>query len=363
MCWAHSKRFLLMLCLALPPGYSRPVHAQTKAVHVERLGGVVLLDAPRELEQALLTALSPWGIRVRALVREKPGQTLPGAALQAGAMARELDADALVWLSDDADGSVLWVYELSNDTVVARPLPDRALDAALAAALALSVKTWLRTSRAIPETVVESEVSAHVPESDRSPLIAREPEPTRAPRDSDDAARLQIVLHGAGRRAAYEPNVTEARYGVELRYFPWQDPISATRFWLGLRADGGERQSFGNAAFEGTYSEVGAGASAGVSQRVVSLFSLGMHVNAALHRGALSGTLLSDGAAAKRQRVGAIICMGPEMELLLEPFGIIFQTALGAALRTQRYAADGVEVLETNRVWWRLGGAARLTVF
>jgi hypothetical protein len=65
----------------------------------------------------------------RLLVRDAPPPTLPGAAQSAAALARELDAEALVWLSRNADGAALWIYDASKDTVVARPIPDPPLEA------------------------------------------------------------------------------------------------------------------------------------------------------------------------------------------------------------------------------------------
>jgi hypothetical protein len=55
--------------------------------------------------------------------------------------------------------------------------------------------------------------------------------------------------------------------------------------------------------------------------------------------------------------------VGPEVELLLEPLGVIFQAALGASQRRLIYQVDGVEVLETSHVWWLLGGALRVGIF
>lgn len=391
--WGRFKNSLVMLCLVLPSHCAR-AHAQTDTSRsgsdpsasvtvaggsaepegpptarsssnaAQAAGAVLLLDAPLELERAVMTALSPWGVRVERIVRIKPGSTLPGTAVDAGALARELDADALVWLSSNADGAALWLYERASDTVVARPVPEGPLDEALAAGLALSVKTWLRISDPSPNTENPASAPALTSTSTPSAVQLTSP-PPQAPdaRIQEDAARMRVVIYAAGRRGALEPDVTEPRYGVELRASAWRSDDDDAQLWLGIRFDSGEPTAVTRDTFRGVYSELGVGLSVGVSQQLASWLNLGFHAGTTLYNASLSGTLLPDGTAAERTQVRVAAQFGPEVELSLGPLGIIAQPGIGASLGRLRYVADSVEVLETARVWWLIGGALRVNAF
>jgi hypothetical protein len=345
---------------------------------------VVLLDAPLEFERALRTALLPWGMHVENVMRGKPVSSLPGAAIYANALARELSADALVWLSRSPEGAALWTYDVWSDTVVARPSPDRRLDEPLAAALALSVKTWLRLSD-LTLNVAGTSATDAAGTSERAELtpapsgLAAEldqdrPRQTRTRRDDDrddtsrdddqdDAARWQVVIHAAGRRGAIQRNVLETRYGLEGRVAAWRSDARLTRLWLGLRLETGEPRSVSSDTFRGTYSELGAGPSVGISQRIVPFLNVGVQAGGTLQLQSVFGTLLPDGAPADRTKLAVGLRIGPELELLLEPVGLILQGAVGTSPRRKLYVADGVPVLETRGVWWILGGALRVGVF
>jgi hypothetical protein len=330
------------------------------------LHDVVLLAPPEPLERAVRAALSPWGMRIESVIREAPTPTLPGTALRAGALARELDAKALVWLSSNADGAALWIYDASKSTIVARPIPDAPLDRALAAALALSVKTWLRSSDQHPEVVppaVESPVvPAPVPPVVRTaPARTVNPSSDRPPFRGDDA-RWQIVIHAAARRGAFEQTVFEPRYGLELRLSPWQS-AGATRAVLAARLEIGVAQGIDNAAFQGVYSEFGGGVSLGVAHRLAGPLGVGFHVGATLHRGSVWGTLLSDQSAAERAEWGAAAQLRPEAELSFGSIGILLQPTVGVSIVGERYEADQELLLETRPVWWMLGGALRAALF
>jgi len=376
MCWARPKSFVLLVCVAML-ARSLLAHAETPAangVDPAATLRVCLLDAPRELERALRTALLPWGMEVENVVRDKPVATLPGAAIYANALARELDADAVVWLSSSPEGAALWSYEVSSDSVMARRAPERRLDERLAAALALSVKTWLQHP-ALPSSVAgtsptdaprasESAALPPAPADLAAELDRQSAQPPRIRTDDAqaDTARWQVVIHAAG-RGGFERKVLETRYALEARAAAWRSDAGLTRLWFGLRLETGEPRTVAGTAFRGTYSELGAGMSVGVSHRIGSLLNLGFQGGATLHDAAIYGTLLPDGAAAERSRLTTALRVGPEVELLLEPLGVIFQAALGASQRRLIYQVDGVEVLETSHVWWLLGGALRVGIF
>lgn len=327
---------------------------------------VVLLAPPEPLERAVRAALLPWGMRIASVVRDAPTPTLPAAALSAGALARELDASALVWLSSNPDGAALWIYDASNGTIFARPIPDTPLDRALAAALALSVKTWLRASDQNGELTAPAVETPVVP-APAAPVARAVPRlavnPTSdAPAARRDAARWQIAIHVAARRGAFEQTLFEPRYGLELRMLPWQSP-GATRGLLAARVEIGAVQGIASPTFQGAYSELGGGVSFGLAQRVAEPLDVAFHIGATLHRGSVWGTLLSDRKAAERAEWGAALQLRPEAELSFGFFGIILQPTVGVSILGERYEADDVVLLETRPVWWMLGGALRTQLY
>jgi hypothetical protein len=322
-------------------------------------------------------ALSPWGMRIESVVRDPPTQTLPGAALHAGVLARELRTKALVWVSRHSDGSALWIYEAAEATITARPIPDTPLDRALAAALALSVKTWLRSSgereherelaldERQPPKAADPGVEA--PVAPASPVVragaARAAiASSDGPAPSADAARWQVVIHAAARSGAFEPTGFEPRYGLEVRASPWPS-AGATRALLAARVELGAARDVANSNFQGVYSEFGGGVSLGVAHRVVEPLRVAVHIGAAVHRGSVWGTLLPDRSAAERAEWGAAAQLRPEAELSLGPIGIILQPTVGVSILGERYETDDQVLLETRLVWWMLGGAMRADLF
>jgi hypothetical protein len=329
------------------------------------LNDVVLLDPPEQFDRAVRAALSPWGMRIERVVRDAPTPTLPGTALHAGALARELNAQALVWISSNSDGAALWIYEVSKGTITARPIPDVPLDRALAAALALSVKTWLRSSNQNPEAVT-SPLERPMPPAPVAPTARPAPAPvldagSDGSPPSRDAPRWQVVVHAAARRGAFEPTVIEPRYGLEVRVSPWRG-AGATRALLAARVEVGEAHGVRNSSFQGTYSELAGGVSLGIAHRLAEPLRVAFHIGAALHRGAVSGSLLLDGSAADRTEWGAAAQLRPEAELSFGSIGILVQPTVGVTIRGERYEADDEVLLETRPVWWMLGGALRVDI-
>lgn len=350
-----------------PPSRRAPSGSSRAARSVPR---VILLGAPETLARALRTALRPWGMTLESRAGDTPEPTLPGTALQAGELAREMGAEVLVWISANDDGAALWIYEASKETVRARPFPDRPLDEALAAALALSVKTWL-----LSPTVVEPEPAPPPPDDDAAapmatPAAAPLSPPARAvapdqlePPTPSTSPRSQLVVFTALRLGARQPREGEPRHGVEVRAAPWLGSGGSTGLWLGARLETGQAEPAENVLFRGTHYEWGGGFSIGVVQHLAPTFKVGLHAGPAFSRTRVSGTLLSDATAAETSHWGAAGVVRPELELSLGPAGLLLQTALGVPLRRERYTADELELLRTRSLWWMLGGAVRVDLF
>lgn len=350
------------------PAQEQAPSANSRAAR--RVPRVVLLGAPETLARALQTALRPWGMKLERRTGDTPQPTLPGTALRAGELARELGAEVLVWISANEDGAALWIYEASKETVRARPFPARPLDEALAAALALSVKTWLLSPSVEPEPAPAPPVEDAAPAPTAAPAADTVIPPRRvAPSDVENTTvvpsmpRSQLLVFTAVRFGARLPQDGEPRHGVEVRAAPWLGAGGKTGLWLGARLEMGPPRPAENAFFRGVHYEWGGGMTLGVVQRLAPVLSVSLHAGVAFGRTRVSGTLLADGTAAETSRWGAAALARPELEVHLGPAAVLLQTALGAPLRRERYTADQLELLRTRSHWWMLGGAVRVDLF
>lgn len=333
---------------------------------------VVLLDASVSLARALQTALSPWGMKLESVSHRAPEPSSSSAGVtRARELAGELNARALVWLSSDAAGSSLCVYEPATDLLRVRTFRARVLDAALAAALALSVKTWLLAAGEPPAHGASQVAAAPLAApmvvgagSHEPDTVLGEPAGSAAAFAGARAAGRARILVAAGARAgALHDQGLEARYGVELRVAAWRSQAQATSLWLAAGLELAEPQALTTAAFRGNHARRGAGLSSGVALRIASGLLFNALAGVAVEHVTLSGTLLPDGTAVDSARWQAVAQLRPELELELAPISLLLQPTLYASPAQQRYLADGVEVLRTRPVWWSLGGAISVSLF
>ena len=113
---------------------------------------VALVNPGAQLEHAVRTALEPWRIEIVVVPGPSPGATAPPSNQLARNLALAHDASAVAWVSKHRQGHALWVYDRATDHAVVRPLSFRPpFDGPTAAAVALSIKTLLRHSAAVPE--------------------------------------------------------------------------------------------------------------------------------------------------------------------------------------------------------------------
>jgi hypothetical protein len=152
---------------------------------------LALMASDSELIRSVSIALTPWGVETLVLDVSPPGSSPSHAARLAADLARERDVDAVVWTSVSDRGSVLWVYDAASGDLRTRlfdgtsPLPSP-----VAASVALSLKTILRT------TVV-------APEAERFGATS-EARPSRPP----------LVLEAGGELRAFAASSLEARFAL-----------------------------------------------------------------------------------------------------------------------------------------------------
>lgn len=325
---------------------------------------LLLIGAPQELASALRTALSPWGVSVRRLDSRRARSTLRRSAAPKNALARELGADALIWLEVDATGRRLGLYDATSDTTTTRHVPPGRLDDREAAALALSIKTALR---GVPAEPPDTTLGHDAPPSAPAPVdVGARPSASPAEEPVEPAlalargAALQLVL-GAGLRSGVLPlERAQLRYDAEVRWLPALLAGDVTALWLAARLDTGTPTSVTTSGFRGEYSQLGFGLGFGVTRRLHGVVDVGGQVAASLDHASLTGTLLSDSSAASQSRLGASLHLRPEVAFALGPLALLLQPALAATARAQRYRADGAAVLETGHISWRLGAGLRL---
>jgi hypothetical protein len=237
---------------------------------------VAVLTPDEELLRAVSLALSPWGVETIASNTPAPEPSQPEAARMASHVALELGVEAVVWITSTERGSLLWVFDARAGDVTTRLLAESPpFDGAAAAAVALSVKTVLRSSVVAP------------------PAERFGAEPV-APNPDGGAFMLEL---GAGvhfvAAQAIEPT-------IELAATAWL--AVERRFGVGLELSAGPGVRIDDPLYRGYYRELAAGGR--TRFRVIHEPSIALVVSlgGALHFTRLDGTLLetSDESAVNR---------------------------------------------------------------
>jgi len=139
-CWSATARFVAV------------VFAISNARAEETQRRLLLLSSDRALAHAVESALRPWGIVIVTTNDTTLGPTMPLAAAQAKAIAERNNVDGVTWVSLSADGPALWTYDTHTGQATSRPLRSAPpYDEELAASVALSLKTELRSTEVAPE--------------------------------------------------------------------------------------------------------------------------------------------------------------------------------------------------------------------
>ncbi len=315
---------VLFVCMALP------------AIATAASAGpprVIVLQPEDELLRALSLALSPWGVETARSDAPPPRASQPEAVEGASLLARSSGAAAVIWVSSTTHGSLVWVFDARTGEIATRMLEQRRpLDGPAAAAVALSVKTVLRSSVIAPP----AERFGAQP----SPL--GEVQPT-----SLDEARRSALELGLGGQFAGEG---ELGLRGELVGLLWLS--AARRFGLSLELSSGPGLRVDDAAFEGRYDEVVAGAKAHLRLLRSSSFSFVASVGGAAHWTKLSGVLVDSSIERKVSRVGPSFDVETSASVELGG-GMYVGASLGAlySVHSRRYLVEGRPVFSP----WRLG--------
>jgi hypothetical protein len=356
---------------------------------------VVLFAGHPTLERAMRRALVPWRMRVAVIDRKSPGSSMPGSSVRARELVAELGADALVWISTGPDGTALWVEDAQSSNLITRAITDPPFTEPLAAALALSVKTILASSGLAPpepaEVQADSQASGEgaATPSSPEPAEARPEQPARTPADASDRlgpavaraseaaapapaapapaptrttpAAAQFVVFGAARFGAFRPAETGARYGLELRWFPYADAESWPRLlWCAGSVETSTPWTLSRPIFRGQYWEFAPALALGMGGSAASGLHLGGSFQFALHWVSISGTRLTDGGKVDKSRYSPALTLRPEIGWRFGATTLLLQPALGYFALQQLYEQSGTSVLRTRPIWWMIGGALAL---
>lgn len=315
MCRIARLLLAVALCLSALPGWA-----------AERR--VALLRGDDELERALALALSAWQVETIPLDEDVPASAQPRAMEQASELARRLHLDGVVWISEAAEGSLLWIYDARSGETTTRVLAERPpFQSATAAGVALSVKTALRASFEPPPPAT-------------SPIPAPTP---RAPEPPSPRVALKVAL--------------DAQLVAERTARPWFSFGSVV--WLGRRRSYGAGLQFGaspalnieGATFAGRFRELSLGPTLEVRLLDTARISISGLLGAGVQASLLDGTLAKDGARVEATRYHVRVDVGGQLDFRLGggPFlGLHAQAAY--FIGYDRYLVDGQPVFAPWRV-------------
>jgi hypothetical protein len=270
---------------------------------------VALVRPDANLQRSVVVALSPWDIEVVTSNATPPGSALPEAERNAEAIARDLHADAVAWISEGESGAVLWMYDVATNHVASRVLGDRPpFDDTTSAAVALSLKTLLRSSTVAPE-----------PER----FGASAPEPPPAVFRIEGEAGARFLPH----------DVSELRGA--LGFAVWPSSL-AEHLGFGLMASIGPGVRVDTSAFSGHFSDFSLSPS--LRTRFGSgRFAIEPALGASMHLTALNGNALLTAEPLSAHRVDASLDAAVAFDVRFGAVMLGARVGVAYILHYQRY--------------------------
>jgi hypothetical protein len=282
---------------------------------------LVLVDPDRELEAALRIALNPWRTAILTENLAEPGNTMPGSADRARALAARREAEAVVWISRSTDGFALWMYDARQDRVVARRLSSGPpFDETTAASVALMVKTLLRHSEVPP-------VAERVQTSPEEPW-------------------LLVGVLGGIRFSTSSDAGAEPRLGLRLSAWPRALDGKAA---IGLEATSGPGFSVDEPQFSGRWTETAFLLTLHGRLPLAERLGLGVVLGAGGEVTTIDGVLVESAQRTRATRINAIASGHAEVGFQLAPvLRLGLRAGLVHSFRTQTYRVQGEPVLDVS---------------
>ena len=291
---------------------------------------IVLVGAAEVSTSAVFSALAAWDVEVvRSVERAPPAADAEASARKHAALNH---ADAVSWISVSQAGiATLIVVDMADGRVTTRSL-DKAppYDEATAAAIALTVKSVLRST-----TLAPAAERTH-----------------RAEATTGTGAGVELEVGGGVSRS--NVGTMEGRGDLGMSLWP-------TRVWgLGLRLSGGPGAEVSTPPLDGTLVNLGAALTARArvpAGRVSFTFELGP----ALQAVRLSATLRDLGSPVSVPRIDPAVEGGAAFDVEVGARTRVGVRALGNVLvRSQRFLIGGREALALEPL--ALQGALRFSV-
>jgi hypothetical protein len=310
---------------------------------------IAVLQPDEELLRAVSLALSAWGLQTLRSDASFPSSTLPEAVRMASHLAEQLDVEALVWVTRLEQGSLIWVFDAATGDMTMRRLPESSpFDSAAAAAVALSVKTALRSTAVAPPS--ERLVSRDGLRAEH--LEAPEPTPVRANRAAT------VELGAVGHWLARDTLALELRLAGSL-WFRKERKLGLT-----LGASWSPGLAIDVPAYRGRYRDFSAFGRACYRPIQASIVSTTIAFGGALHWTALDGTLVADGSERGAQRVSASLDLEASIAASVAgPFylGAVFGGSYLPAY--PRYLIAGQPIFSPAQLTAYLGAFSGVAVF
>lgn len=346
---------------------------------------VAVAGAPPNVAKAIAMALSPWGLHVVTVSTTISSDDMATATDAARALAKEQDAGAIVWFATtDDEHTSLWMYDSETEAVAVRPLTQpRPFDDASAAAIALTVKTLLRTTALAPPrerapipVASTSAASSASPAQSAAPVASASTAPSSslAPRAAPSAStapsakaiempassprwRIDALLLGRTPTGASTNVAVEG--GLAASYWP---SIFGNRIGAGLDFLAGPSLDASGPLFAGTFSDTSFGATLRARFERAPL-AIELDLRPALHLTSLSGTSLTTARslAVTRGDVSLGLFAVPELALGRR-IAIGAPLGLDTFLRTQLYVLGGAEILRAPTFDFDFGGRVSLAL-
>lgn len=277
---------------------------------------IAVLKPDDQLLRAISIALSPWDVDTTRSDTPLPGPSQPEAVRTATLLANQLGVEALVWVTHAEQGALLWVFDNRGEVTTRALVAAPPFDSAAAAAVALSVKTILRSS-------------AVAPPDERGEAAAT----------TVHAEHVAATEFGVGVRFLGEDDL-ELR--LELAAVLWL--ARARRLGASLELSWGPGVPIDDPNYRGRYREFVAGAKARVRvldfRRISAIVSLG----GAAHWATLEGTLGTSAgmSSSSVSRLNASLDLQTSLSLRVTR-GAYLGASLGAAYvpAYQRYLVEG----------------------
>lgn len=304
---------------------------------------VALIDGDAELLRALSLALSAWDVATIPVSESVPASSQPDAMREAAQLVARLQVDGIVWTSETAEGSLLWVYDAATGQITARALTERSpFSSATAAGLALSVKTALRPSvEPPPAPAATTAPAATAPTAAQAPLAPTPPEPGPA----------RVLLRAGLDAQVLSEHLTRAWFS--LGSVVWLG--AHRRVGAGLRLGLGPELAITGPRFSGHFRELSFGPVAEFRLLSWRRFVGSAFIAGAAHASFLDGTLSRDGARVEAKRYTVSVDAGAQFEMAVVG-GVLVGVNAQAAYFTkyQRYLVEGRAVFAP----WRVSPAA-----